>query len=296
MTMTSIGVVVHEGKSLGGGPDELRRRLADAGHPCASWAFVPKSKKAPDAVRGLIDDGVDRLVVWGGDGTVRRCIDTLVADDAAIEVAIMPAGTANHLARALGVPGDLGGAADVAVHGRPQPIDVGVVNGEVFAVMAGSGFDALMIRDADDSSKARFGRLSYVGAAVRHLTASGAGMRIDVDGETWFSGWASCVLVGNVGRVIGGIDVFADAQLDDGILEVGVVTAQRRRDWARVAARAVAGRIAESPFVETTAAKNVRIELDRELPWELDGGDRAPAREFELSVLPRHIPVMVPAP
>ncbi|WP_205528784.1 diacylglycerol/lipid kinase family protein [Desertimonas flava] len=294
--MTTVGVVVHEGKSLGGGPDELRRRLADAGHPHASWAFVPKSKKAPAAVRKLVDDGVDRLIVWGGDGTVRRCIDTLVADDAAAEVAIMPAGTANHLARALGVPGDLAGAADVALAGVPRAIDIGVVNGEAFAVMAGSGFDALMIRDVADGSKARFGRLSYVRAATRHLTSAGAGMRIEVDGDAWFTGRAACVLVGNVGRIIGGIDVFPEARLDDGVLEVGVVTAARRRDWARVAARAIAGRIDASPFVETTSAASLRIELDRRMPWELDGGDRAPARKFELSVLPRRIPVMVPAP
>jgi diacylglycerol kinase (ATP) len=294
--MTTVGVLVHEGKSLGKGPDELRRRLADAGHANPLWATVSRSKKAPAQVRKLLAAGVERLLVWGGDGTVRRCIDTVVAEDAKVEVAILPAGTANHLARAGGVPTDLEGALDVAVNGIPWLIDVGLVNGQVFAVMAGTGFDALMIRDAGDAAKARFGRLSYIWAGARNLKRSGVGIKVSVDGTCWFRGRASCVLVGNVGRIIGGIDVFPDARLDDGMLDVGVVTAQRRRDWARVGVRAVLGRIDSSPFVQMTAATSVRIKLDRKMPWELDGGDQPPAKRFDVTMLPGRIPIMVPGP
>ena len=103
----TIGVVVHTGKRLGGGPGALRSALADAGVTEPYWCEIPKSKKAPKHVRELLDAGVDRLLVWGGDGTVRRCIDTIVAENAKIEVAILPAGTANLLARAVEVPADL---------------------------------------------------------------------------------------------------------------------------------------------------------------------------------------------
>jgi YegS/Rv2252/BmrU family lipid kinase len=294
--MTTVGVLVHEGKSLGKGPDELRRRMSEAGHADALWAAVPKSKKAPAQVRQLLAAGIERLLVWGGDGTVRRCIDTVVAEDAKVEVAVLPAGTANHLARAVGVPNDLAGALDVALHGIPWLIDVGVVNGHVFSVMAGTGFDALMIRDANDSAKARFGRLSYIWSGARHLKGSAVGIKVDIDGTRWFQGRASCVLVGNVGRIIGGIDVFPAARLDDGSIDVGVLTAERRRDWARVGLRAVLGRIDASPFVQMTSASSVRIKLDRKMPWELDGGDQPPAKRFEVSVLPNRIPIIVPAP
>jgi diacylglycerol kinase family enzyme len=174
-------------------------------------------------------------------------------------------------------------------------IDVGVVNDEVFAVMAGTGFDALMIRDVDDADKARFGQLSYLWAAARHLKRPATGVQVDVDGERWFQGRAACVLVGNVGRVVGGVDVFPDAMLGDGRLDVGIVTAQRRRDWVRVGARAVFGRIDHSPFVQMTSAASLRIKLDHKLPWQLDGGDRKPRKRLEMSVLPCRIPIMVPA-
>jgi diacylglycerol kinase (ATP) len=293
--MTNLGVLVHEGKSLGNGPEELRRALADAGFPDPQWYGVAKSKQAPKRVRRLLDDGIDRLLVWGGDGTVRRCIDTLVAEDAKVELAILPAGTANLLANALNLPIDLPAALDVALHGMPRPIDVGVINGEAFAVMAGTGFDALMIRDADEA-KDRLGKLAYIRAGMRNLGHSGAEVKIEVDGRDWFEGRASCVLVGNVGRILGGIEVFPDARCDDGVLDVGVLTARRRRDWLRVGARALVGRIDSSPLVEITPAAKVRIRLDRKLPWQLDGGDQPPAKKFSVSTLPGRQTICVPAP
>ena len=105
--MSSVGVLLHQKKSLGKGPEALRMALADAGHADPPWCEVDKSRKAPKEVRRLLDEGIDRLLVWGGDGTVRRCIDTIVAEDAHVDLAILPAGTANLLAKALGIPIDL---------------------------------------------------------------------------------------------------------------------------------------------------------------------------------------------
>ena len=293
--MTKLGVLVHTAKSLGKGPEELRTALADAGFPDPPWGEVPKSKKAPKRVRELLDEGVDRLLVWGGDGTVRRCIDTLVADNAKVELAILPAGTANLLARALHVPIDLQAALDVALSGIPRPIDVGLVNGHAFVVMAGTGFDALMIRDAD-SAKDRLGRLAYVRAGARNLGHSGADVRIEVDGRDWFEGRAACVLVGNVGRILGGVEVFPEARCDDGMLDVGVLTARRRTDWLRVGVRAVFGRIDSSPLIQITQATQATIRLDRTLPWQLDGGDQPRAKKFDISILPGRQSILVPTP
>jgi YegS/Rv2252/BmrU family lipid kinase len=292
--MTKLAVVVHEGKSLGKGPDALRSALADAGYPDPPWIEVPKSKKSPKAVRRLLDQGIDRLLVWGGDGTARRCISTFVAEDAKVELAILPAGTANLLANALCIPIDLQGAVEVALHGMPRPIDVGVVNGEAFAVMAGTGFDALMIRDAD-AGKDRLGKLSYVRAGVRNLGNNGTRARVTVDGQAWFEGRAACVLVGNIGRILGGFEVFPDARCDDGLLDIGVLTIQRRRDWLRLAARAVVGRIDSSPLVRITQGASAAVRLDQSMPWQLDGGDHPKAKKFDVTLLPGRQQICVPA-
>jgi diacylglycerol kinase (ATP) len=290
--MTSLGVLAHERKCLGDGLAEFRRTLARAGIVDVPWRQVHRSKHAPEQVRQLLDEGVDRLLVWGGDGTVRRCIDTFVREGADAELAIIPAGTANMLAKGLGVPIDLQGAVDIAIGGSPRRIDVGQINGESFAVMAGTGFDALLIRDADED-KERVGRLAYLRAGLRHLDRDGTPVRVDVDGKRWYEGPAACVLVGNFGRIMGGVEVFPDARADDGRLDVGVVTARHRRDWLRVGARAVAGQIAASPFVETTQATELEVRLEHTMPWELDGGDRPKTRKLRVGVLPQRVAVCV---
>jgi YegS/Rv2252/BmrU family lipid kinase len=293
--MMTVGVLAHERKSLGKGLEELRAALADAGFADPPWCQVSKSKKAPKQVRRLMAEGIDRLLVWGGDGTVRRCIDTIVSEDAQIEVGILPAGTANLLANALEIPIDVRQAVDVALHGLPRAIDVGVINGEAFAVMAGTGFDALMIRDAEDGMKDRLGKLSYIRTGARNLDTSGAEVKIHVDGENWFQGRAVCVLVGNMGRIVGGIHAFPDARCDDGLLDVGVLTAQSRTDWLRVGVRAMTGRIDSSPMVDITQGTRIKVRLDRTMPWELDGGARPRAKKFEVSLLPGRLPILVPA-
>jgi diacylglycerol kinase (ATP) len=295
--MDKLGVVAHDQKQLGGGLDEFRRLLSDALGPDdrVRWKTVSRSKDAPKQVRKLLDKGIDRLLVWGGDGTVRRCIHTIVEEDATVEVGILPAGTANLLANGLGIPIDLESALDVAVRGRPLPIDIGRMNGESFAVMAGTGFDALLIRDADDG-KERFGRAAYVTAGLRHLDTDGADVTIDVDGRRWYDGPAACVLFGNVGKILGGIEVFPDARMDDGCLDLGVITAEKRRDWVRVGARALTGNIGSSPFVEVTQGSEFEVRLDHKLPWELDGGDRPKTKRFTVTVLPQRISICVPVP
>ena len=171
--MTTVAVVAHTGKYLGGGLDRLRAVLAHEGVDAPLWYEVPKSKKAPARIREAVDAGADLVFVWGGDGMVQRCIDAL--PDPAVAVAILPAGTANLLASDLGIPNDIDEAVAIGLHGRRRALDVGVVNGERFVVMAGTGFDARMIRDADSALKDRVGRVAYVWTAARNLRAGGSG-------------------------------------------------------------------------------------------------------------------------
>ena len=136
--MTRIAVIAHSGKTLDGGLPELRRALGDHGVSDPLWAEVPKSRRAPKQVRRLLDQGAEHFLVWGGDGMAQRCIDTLAGSGRTM--AIIPAGTANLLASNLGLPRDLEAAVATALHGAERAIDVAVMNGERFAVMAGAGF------------------------------------------------------------------------------------------------------------------------------------------------------------
>ena len=290
--MTTVAVVAHAGKSLGGGLGELRDVLAREGFANPLWFEVTKSKFAPARAREAVAGGAELVFVWGGDGTVQRCIDALAGTGSVI--AILPAGTANLLATNLGVPHDLTDAVRIGLHGHRRPLDTGTVNGEHFAVMAGAGFDALMIRDADKGLKDRIGRAAYVWTGVKNLTASRARAVIEVDGKRFFKGNVSCVLVGNVGQVIGGIQAFDGARPDDGLLELGVVTAKNPVQWTRTLTRVAVGKAENSPFVEVTRGKRFKLVFDRKFPYELDGGDRTPAKKLRIKVHPASIKVCVP--
>ena len=139
-----------------------------------------------------------------------------------------------------------------------RKLDLGVVNGERFAVMAGAGFDARMIRDADGAMKDRVGRLAYIFTGAKNLRGGRVRTRIRVDGSKWFDDEASCVLVGNVGTILGGIEAFEHARPDDGRLELGVVTAEGLLQWTRALSRTALGHAEKSPFVHTTSAKKHR--------------------------------------
>ena len=141
--MQTVAVVAHAGKTFGGGLGELREVLARAGIADPLWYEVTKSRKAPKYARRALTQGAEVIFVWGGDGTVQRCIDAVAGTGAAL--AILPAGTANLLATNLQVPADMTEAVRVGLHGDRRRLDTGSVNGEHFAVMAGAGFDARMI-------------------------------------------------------------------------------------------------------------------------------------------------------
>ena len=220
---------------------------------------------------------------------LQRCIDAVATTSTTI--AIIPAGTANLLARNLGIPSDIEGAVHIGLHGGRRMLDVGVMNGERFAVMAGTGLDALMIRDMGDGLKGRAGKLGYVWAGARHLGEQRFALKIRVDGRRWFSGKASSVLLGNVGTVLGGLTLFRRARPDDGKLEIGVVTAKGLLDWGRALGRSVISDPERSPFVHVTSGRAFEIRLDRKRPYELDGGDRKPKKRFRVSVEPAAVAV-----
>jgi len=287
-----VGVVANSAKSLGGGLLELRRVLDRAGIADPLWHEVPKSKKAPAALKQLLADGAELVFAWGGDGLVQRCIDVLAGSD--VPLAVLPAGTSNLLATNLGLPFDIEDAVAVGVHGERRKIDVGRLNGERFAVMAGSGIDAAMIRDADGSLKDRLGRVAYVWTGLKNLRSEPFGAEIKVDGVRWFKGDATCVLIGNLGQLFGGVEVFADARPDDGKLEVGVITADGFAQWARTAARTVVANAEASPFVQATRAESVKVKLNRKVVYELDGGDRTKAKSLKVKVEPAAVTLCVP--
>lgn len=287
-----VAVIAHAAKSIGGGLDELREVLERAGVSDPIWSEVPKSRYAPKRVKKALKEGAETIFVWGGDGMVQRCVDAMAESDA--RLAIIPAGTANLFASNLGIPDDIAEAVQVGLNGTERTLDVGKMNGERFAVMAGAGLDARMIRDADGGPKDRFGRLAYIWAASKNLRVDPFKARVEVNGDLWYKGDASCLLIGNVGALFGGVEAFESARPDDGELEVGITHADSLGQWARTIARTAVGSAGQSPFVQVTKAKRIDVEFNRKVLYELDGGERDEVKRLKVKVEPEAIILRVP--
>lgn len=290
--MANVAVVAHADKALGGGLVELREVLAREGYDEPLWYEIKTSSKAPKYARRALAKGAEVIFVWGGDGTVQQCVDALAGTDAVL--AILPAGTANLLAKNLDIPLDIAEAVRVGLSGTRRSIDTGTFNGEHFAVMAGTGFDAFVIKEAGSKLKDRIGRLAYFYSGTKNLSARRVKAKVEVDGKLFFKGKVSCVFIGNMGKGTGGIEVFNQAKPDDGLLELAVVTAKNPVDWARTLGRVTQGKAEKSPFVRLTSGKEFRLQFKRPFPFEIDGGARSAVKKMDIKVHPSSITFCVP--
>lgn len=268
----------------GNAPDEPD--LRDALGSDVELVPTTEDDPGPGQARQAVHDGADIVVACGGDGTVRACLDPLAGTDTAL--AIVPLGTGNLLASNLGIESGLDAGGGVG-RGEQRRIDLGRVNGEAFAVMAGSGFDALMIRDADDALKSKVGSVAYVLSGAKNLRTGLVHTKVTVDGSVWFEGRTAMVLVGNFGKISGGIEVFPDAMPDDGVVDVAVMSASNLREWASIAWRLVLRRAQKLDLARRAQGSHVIVEHDDARPWELDGEAREPAKRLEFTVEPRAI-------
>ncbi len=168
------------------------------------------------------------------------------------------------------------------------------MNGERFAVMAGVGFDADMIAGADGRLKERLGRAAYLWTGTKSFRAEPFSAKIRVDGSPWFSGTASCILAGNVGALFGGVHVFTDAEPDDGLLDLAVITAEGVAQWWGTVGRTIAGDLEGSPHCRVTRGRRFKVKLDRKVLYEVDGGARTKVKAYRLAIDPGAIAIRVP--
>lgn len=273
-----VGVIVNP-VALTDDAEPLQAALAAAG-VSTSWFETTESDPGPGPVDDALEWGAEVVIVCGGDGTVRACAEGLAR--AGMPMAIFPAGTGNLLARNLDLPTSPESIVEAAITGRRLSIDLGRVDGEVFAVMAGAGLDAAIIAGTSSEAKDRFGVLSYIVEGVRHITDPPTEARISVDGgESWTDSWVT-VLVGNLGQLPGGVDLFPDSRVRDGELELVAIPAGGVASTLGIGASVVAG-VDHDDLLRLTGACFV-VEFSSPARYELDGESRDPLPRLEFTV------------
>lgn len=219
-------------------------------------------------------DDVDLVIALGGDGTIMEVMSGLIDSNRGIPLAQIPAGTANLLARTLGIPTDLEGAIDVVTEGVVVEHDVGRVegSGRYFAMVAGAGFDAQLMEDTPRALKNRMGFAAYLIAGFRNLfRLRRSYVLLQVDGNH-FHFKAHTVMAINIAMIEGlKFPGFAEVDPHDGKLDVAVVTPASLLGIVEVAWRLMTRRLSGYERLRFMQAEHLRIEANPPLDVEIDG-------------------------
>ncbi|MCB5283054.1 diacylglycerol kinase family protein [Arthrobacter sp. AL08] len=270
-------VVINPAKS--GGPElqrEILRLCETQGWAEPLWLETSIEDPGTGQARQALEAGVDVVIAAGGDGTV-RCVAEVLAGTKT-PMGLVPLGTGNLLARNLGVDiSDPVAACRGVLTGSERTIDVVKATldhsdeQQLFLVMAGLGYDAAIMADTVDVLKDRMGWVAYVEAGIRKLPGKPVKAKISVDGGKTVQRRIRSVMIGNCGRIMGGVEIFPDAKFDDGVLDLLVLAPRGRFGWLGVVAGIFGRNKRETESVEYFQGKAAEITLEREQEFQLDG-------------------------
>ena len=272
---------------------DVDRRLRAAGL-AVSHVPVSRVETAAETLREMIGrEAADqvRVVVAGGDGTINAALPALAGT--AVPMAILPLGSVNVLARELGVPRNLSAAVAVAAAGRPRQIDLGVVNGRPFALMAGIGFDAAVVHSVSPRIKKVIGSIAYLERGLRLLAdRSASRFRVTTEsGEVRADAWLA--VIANASRYTYDIRLAPEARIDDGWLDLRLF---QRGPVAQTISQVMAvlrGRHLDRPGITHLRARRLRLECDPPVRVQVDG-DAMGLTPAEVTILPGALTVLVP--
>jgi diacylglycerol kinase family enzyme/membrane-associated phospholipid phosphatase len=290
-TGARAAVVVNPSKLHPDRRGDIEAAFHRAGWPSPDWLETTVDDPGTGPAGRAVAAGAAVVVAAGGDGTVMSCANALV--DTGVALAVLPSGTGNLLARNLGLPMRVDDAIAVATADGRRILDVGVVDGQCFLIMAGMGFDAQMLHDAPAELKARIGWPAYGVAALRHLCTLPMTVDISLDHGPSFTRRARAILIGNVGRLQGGIRLLPAAVPDDGMLDIAVLMPPRRRNWMALGWALLRQR-RTPPSLEVFRARHVDVHSDQVQPRELDGDLIAPSDTMTVALRPGALVLCVP--
>lgn len=235
----------------------------------------------------------EAVVVAGGDGSLNAVAPALLKTG--LPLGILPTGTANDLARTLGLPLEIERAADLIAAGHRREIDLGEVNGHHFFNVASLGLSADLAGALSRETKRRFGRLGYALTALRVLAQARPFHATIVSPEGTVRVKTLQIAIGNGRYYGGGMAVEEGATIDDEHLDLYSLEVKRVWKLLLMAKHFREGRHGLWEEVRATKGRSFEIRTRRPRPINTDGElvTFTPAR---FSVLPKAVTVFVPAP
>ena len=268
---------------------EISERLRER-YSSVEIALTAGDGDAERAGRTAVEDGCTAIFVAGGDGTVNEAVNGVAAVHALHRVSfgIVPLGTGNDFAAALGVPADIEEAIQLLLRGRTLAVDLGRVNGRIFVNTSGGGFIAEVSVAVTPQLKTIAGRLAYlVGGAQALLEYDPVRATVRADpGDIRLGLGLHAYAVCNSRLIGGGRLIAPSAVIDDGLLDLCLIEEMSTLEFVALARKVAAGDHVSDPRVRYLQASSIAIDFEREMKVNTDGEVFEAAR-CEYSVLPR---------
>jgi diacylglycerol kinase (ATP) len=250
---------------------------------------------AAEAVRS----GCDLVVAAGGDGTINEVLNGVAADFGRVSFGILPLGTANDFARTINVPADVPKAIEILLAGQTEQVDVIRYTGEetrYFINASAGGFSGLVNEALTDEMKQTWGPLAYLrsaAAVLPNLTDYRTFIACDDEPEQKLQLYN--IVVANARYVAGGIPVAPEAQLNDGLADIVIVTAASVLELAVLGPQILLGTHLASDLIHFRRARRISVRSEPGMWFNVDGEliANVPAM-FE--VLPRVLKLVIGPP
>lgn len=259
-------------------------------------ALIPSECVTPEETSHFIRTrapGAEAIILGGGDGTISHQLPLLM--QLRKPLGVLPLGTANDLARTIGLPLDPIEAAKVIVKGLHRPIDVGLINGRPFLNVASMGLTSMLSRRLSGITKKRFGRFGYWIEGVRAFRERKS-FRVWIeaeDGRHW-KRRALQVAIGN-GRSYGGMLVIdEDAEVWDGLLHLYCVEPRPFLQLLRQTPGFFLGRLKNREGILLLEGRGFTVRTNRPLEISADGEIKA-RTPATFGLLENALDVYVPA-
>lgn len=248
--------------------------------------------------REAVREGATHVLACGGDGTVMSCVNGLGQGTAGTgpvaTLGIVPGGTANLLATALGIPrGDVDAAVGAIAAGRDRVIDLGQCGECLFALGIGLGLTERLVSQTSAREKEIIGKWAYARAMLAELGARPNTFTLVMDGrEVRERGVA--LVVANAGEISGKLQFAPDAKMDDGLLDVCVLRRFYFRDVCRMIWQTLFGDIRSDRAVEFYQAGRIEIRTTPPLDLQIDGEEVQQQTPLVAEIRPASLRVRVP--
>ncbi|MBW4084473.1 diacylglycerol kinase family protein [Paenibacillus sp. S150] len=257
---------------------------------------VRKTQKEGDATDYCIaacEAEADLVVSIGGDGTLHETINGLSGQAHQPKLGIIPLGTVNDFARALQIPLVPEEAIRTLASSRVQQVDAGRINGSLFVNVVAAGKLAESLSSVSSVDKSRLGALAYFKEGIKELAGNSAhSLTVQHDGETW-EGEAPLFLAALTNSVGGFEKLTPEAAVDDGLIHCYIIKDLHFINTLTVSLSLLLGNLKSHKDVEYFTAREVTVSSAEAVRTNVDG-EEGPALPVVLSIIPRHIRVVVP--